>query len=376
MLPSTARTVVRLADVLADCLRAVRGEGGALGLPGADRAAVILVDGLGAENLRARAGHARALASAMATKADVIRTGLPTTTAAALASLTTGTLPGEHGVVGYSALVPATGRVVNQLHGWDDGQLPAGWLRGGTLFHAARDASLRAFAIGADRYRDSGFTRAVLAGAEYLPARTIEDRFEALERLLADRSWRGIVYCYVSELDKAAHEHGWQSDQWGNALERVDGAFARLAAAMPPRTGAVLTADHGMVDVPPHARVEVPNDSALWQGVAHLGGEHRLLHLYASPDADPAGLAARWAEAVGDDAWAGTRDEALAADWFGPVAPEVAPRIGDVLVAARRGVAYYTEAALAGSAGRMVGQHGSWTDAETRVPLLRLGAFS
>ena len=52
------------------------------------------------------------------------------------------------------------------------------------------------------------------------------------------------------------------------------------------------------------------------------------------------------------------------------------PRIGDVLVAARKAVAFYTEAAHAGSAGRMVGQHGSWTDAESRVPLLRFGAYA
>ena len=67
-----------------------------LELPAVDRAVVVLIDGLGADPLRERAGHARTLASAMATKADIIATGVPTTTAAALATLTTGVGPGTY----------------------------------------------------------------------------------------------------------------------------------------------------------------------------------------------------------------------------------------------------------------------------------------
>lgn len=376
MLPSPAHGAARLADVLADSLRAVRGESGALGLPGVDRAAVILLDGLGADSLRARAGHARTLAGAMAGRTEVIATGLPTTTAAALASLTTGALPGEHGLVGYSVLDPLAGRVVNQLRGWDDGELPPDWLRVPTLFAAATAAGLDAIAIGSDRYRDSGFTRAVLGGARYVAARTIEDRFEALAAALADRSWRGIAYVYAAELDMAGHDAGWASEAWSGALERIDAALGRLVASLPPRAGVLVTADHGMVDIPEYARIAIPDDSPLWEGVRALGGEHRLLHLYAEPAADAVGLATRWRDAVGHEAWVGTREEAIAAGWFGPVSPAVLPRIGDVLVAARKGVAYYTEEAISGSAGRMVGQHGSWTPAETRVPLLRFGAFA
>jgi len=376
MLPGPVVGAVSLADVLRDCLGAVTGQPTRLGLRGVDRAAVVLLDGLGAESLRARAGHARTLAGAMATRADVLATGVPTTTAAALASLTTGAPPGEHGMVGYAVLDPLRDRVVNQLRGWDDGLLPADWQRRPTLFERATAAGLGAVAVGADRYRESGFTGAVLRGARYVGARSLEDRLTALGEALADRSWRGIAYCYLAELDMAGHDQGWQSDAWADALERIDAGVADLARGLGAGAGVLVTADHGMVDVPERGRLVVEDGSPLWAGVRRLAGEHRLLHLHADAGTSATELAERWRDAVGGESWVATRDEAIAAGWFGPVDPEVLPRIGDVLVATRKAVAYYTEAAIAGSAGRMVGQHGSWTDAETRVPLLRFGAFS
>lgn len=376
MLPGPSDSAASLADVLADSLAAVVGGASRLALPGVERAAVLLIDGLGADNLRTRSGHARTLAAAMRTRGDIIATGVPTTTAAALTSLTTGVKPGTHGIVGYTARVPETGQVVNQLRGWDSGLLASDWQRTPTIFETARAQGLEAIAFGADRYRTSGFTGAVLRGARYVSGRSIHDRLDALGAALVDRSWRGIAYAYIAELDVAAHEHGWESDSWVHALEQVDAGVSRIVGTLGPREGLLVTADHGILDVPERGRVVIEDDSSLWRGVAALAGEHRLLHLHADDDIDPAELAARWLEVVGRQAWVATRPEAIAAGWFGLVDPVVVPRIGDVLIAARKSVAYYTEAAFAGSAGRMVGQHGSWTETESRVPLLRFGAYA
>ncbi len=376
MLPTPPDGAASLADVLKDSLRAVRAEHGVLGLHQVGRAVVVLVDGLGAEALRARSGHARTLAAAMATRADVIATGVPTTTAAAIATLTTGARPGEHGIVGYTVLDPERDRIVKQLQGWDEDMRPETWQRRDTLFEEADRDGLRAVAIGLEKYRDSGFTRAVLRGAEYIGAKGIADRFAALGRLLDDRSWRGIAYVYVAELDQAGHEFGVGSDRWAAALESVDSAVRRIVEELDARTGLIVTADHGMLDIPEPGRLVVPDGSPLWLGVRHVAGEHRMLHLHAEPGIAPAEIASRWHEAEDARAWVATRDEAIGAGWFGPVVPEVAPRIGDVLVAPRKAIAYYTEAQFAGRASKMVGQHGSWTDTETRVPLLRFGAFA
>jgi hypothetical protein len=57
------------------------------------------------------------------------------------------------------------------------------------------------------------------------------------------------------------------------------------------------------------------------------------------------------------------------------VHPDVLPRIGDVVVAARKRIVYYDSRPLDQAARNMIGQHGSLTAEERIVPLIRLGAF-
>ena len=67
-----------------------------------------------------------------------------------------------------------------------------------------------------------------------------------------------------------------------------------------------------------------------------------------------------------------TAQEAITAGWFGSVQPSVRPRIGDVLIAAREETAIFHTDRTGTQPLSMVGQHGSLTEAERRVPLLEL----
>jgi hypothetical protein len=364
--PMVASGAPVLRDVLASALDAVLGRPNPLGLPSRRRVVVLLVDGLGDEALTARAGHARTLVGARRRR---IRTGAPTTTAAALTTLSTGTDPGTHGVVAFAALDPSTDRVVNQLRGFD-AELPAGWQRSRTVFERAADAGVAALAVGPRHYATSGFTREVLRGAQYVGARTMEERLEAAFSTLRTAG-RGIAYCYVPELDVAAHRDGWGSSGWTDLLERLDGAVRDATQGLRSGETLLVTADHGMVDVPRTGHV-VLEDLGLLEGVRHLAGEPRLVHVHLDREAEVEQAATAWAEAVGSAGDVLTRAAAAEAGWFGAVEPEVLPRIGDLLVAARGRTAFYATADA--PARGMVGQHGAWTPAERFVPLIRFDA--
>jgi hypothetical protein len=377
MLPGAISHRPSLADVLPSCLDAVLGEPNRLDLRPVDRVVVVLVDGLGMSSLRARAGHARTLVDGI-TKASAIAAGFPTTTASNLATLMTGEQPGVHGLVGYSVLDDRNDRIVNQLSGWDDRLDPATWQRSRTVFERARELGVRSVVVAPERYRASGFTRAVLRGADYAGGKTVADRFAAARSAL-DGLDRGIVYLYVPELDQASHAHGWESATWTHRLETVDRELALFAKALGPREGLLVTADHGVLDVPAHAQVLFGEDPSLVDGLRFVAGEPRCLQLHVEPDAG-AGLRAalldRWRRAEGARAEVVSRDEAIARGWFGPVVDaEVVPRIGDILVAARKAVAYYDTRAASQEARAMIGQHGSFSPEETMVPLLRFGGF-
>jgi hypothetical protein len=378
MLPGPNHDRISLADVLTSCLSAISGQSNPVGLPSARRCVVILVDGLGVASVHARAGHARTMSAAL-TSGATIDSVFPTTTAAALASLATGTSPGQHGLVGYSVLDAANARVVNQLSGWDDRLDPRTWQREETVFQRAAAAGYGAVAVGPARYSDSGFTHAVLRGADYRSAASVADRFSVATRWLREPGPPGLLYLYIPELDTIAHKDGWESQAWTSRLEDVDAELNRFVGRLGATDGALLTADHGVVDVPVRSHILIDTAPELLNGIRFVAGEPRCLQLHFDPDVsetDRDALVGLWRESESGRSWVATRAEAIDAGWFGRVAAEVAPRIGDLLVAARKNIAYYDGRTAAATSLGMIGQHGSWSPAEVQVPLLRFGAFS
>ncbi|MGA7149252.1 MAG: nucleotide pyrophosphatase/phosphodiesterase family protein [Microbacterium sp.] len=336
----------------------------------ATSAIVFVIDGLGAANLSGRAGHARFLAQAGGKK-DVARTVFPSTTASALSSLLTGTLPGEHGIVGYRARVPGTDEVINQLRGWDTDGLPLEWQRA-TPLTAAGDRPY--FVVSKREYMGTGFTAATQAGAEFVPADDLTERVLTAARLAAEHHG-SLTYLYAPELDSIGHRRGWQSDEWIATLERVDAAARTLAGAIAAGTGVIVTADHGMVDVPRHKHILLGEGDELLDGVRLIGGEPRMLHLYTEAGAEERVLQT-WRAAEESRSWVVSRDDLIASGLMGAVAEPVRERIGDVVVATRSGVVYYDDRLSDKGPQNMVGQHGSLTPEERIVPLLRLGAFA
>ncbi|TAL46007.1 MAG: alkaline phosphatase family protein, partial [Salinibacterium sp.] len=364
MLPAPKPGGPSLADVLKSGADAIAGRPNRLGLPRVDTAIIVLVDGLGADALRSRSGHARTMSGMLGPK-SIIESGFPTTTAAAIASLTTGVAPGQHGIVGYTALDTANDRVVNQLSGWDDRIDPLAWQLEPTIFEAVAEGAA-AIAIGPSRFDGSGFSQAVLRGARYVSAESIDDRMLAAAELARQPGPPALIYVYVPELDMASHAHGTESHQWTHALEVTDRAIRELAESLSPQHGMLVTADHGALDVPRHQHRLYDMLPGLLDGVRFVAGDPRCLQIHFEPDA-PAEHRSRvtelWRASESQLSWVATRDEAVAAGWFGGVRAEVMPRIGDLIVAARKNIAYYNGQTATDHARAMVGQHGSWSPA-------------
>jgi hypothetical protein len=181
---------------------------------------------------------------------------------------------------------------------------------------------------------------------------------------------RSLMYFYLNELDKAGHRYGCGSEQWEHQIEELDATVKRLSASLPAGTTILLTADHGMLDVPEQHRIDYSADPQLVDGVRHTAGEPRMVHLYLEDGADRDRLLAAWRARFRGKIWAFTREDALSAGLFGPVRPAVEGRIGDVMIAARDSLALYDARRSRPTAMEVVGQHGSLTKAEREVPLL------
>lgn len=372
-LPRPETDTPHLADVVPAVLAA-------MGVPGfeprinlADSVAgacVLLIDGLGAELLDAHADDAPVLAGL---RGRTLHVGFPSTTAAGLAAVGTGRPSGGHGMVGLSFRLPDVG-VINALrwrpHPWGDDMreraVPEEVQPLPTTFERAAAAGMAVSVVSGAEFTGSGLTRAVLRGGRYVGVIGLGDLAAEVRTVVAGG---GFCYGYHGDLDLVGHLYGPGSPAWRLQLRQVDRLVESVVEGLPPGALLAVVADHGMVAVDSAATVDLDGAAPLLANVAAVGGEARARHVYVRDGAVDDVLAA-WRETLADHAWVVSRDEAIAAGWFGgDVEDRVRSRIGDV-VAASKGRAALVRRTAEPMESALIGQHGSLTSAEQRVPLL------
>jgi hypothetical protein len=365
-----------LADVGPSLLAAlgVVGEPNPLGLDETARACLFLVDGLGWEQLQRHADAAPFLSSMTARS---LTAGFPATTVTSLASLGTGLPSGEHGLTGYSSYDEDADAVVNWLAwrsvgpGEDlrDRLVPEAVQPRATVWERAEEAGVATAICTFDHFQSSGLTRAVLRGGRWSGTYTEGDAVARAADAM-QRGHRSLVYVYVSTLDLIGHMRGPDTESWRAQLSIVDGIAERIDAQLPSDATMFVTADHGMVLVPDEAKVDYDATPSLQDGVVALAGEPRARYVHTRRGA-AADVLTTWSALLGTDWRVLSRDDAIATGLFGPTIDTVArTRIGDV-VALSLGNGGVVERRKLPRLSAMPGQHGSVTDEELLVPLLR-----
>jgi hypothetical protein len=334
-------------------------------LAGANRVAVLLVDGLGADLLRRHPDLAPTL-SALAEPAGDLSAPCPSTTPVSLTSLGTGLPPGSHGILGFVTEVPGEGRLLNHVR-WTDDPDPRTWQPRRTVFEQASAAGVRTSAVGPSAYAGSGLTEAVYRGADYPGAWSPGDLVAGLLQALSSAP-RTLAYGYVAELDLTGHLRGVDSPAWRAQLELVDRMVEQVVDGLPDDAALLVTADHGMLDVPDATRLDVEDEPELMDGVRLLAGEPRARYVH-TVDGAADDVLHRWRQALGPRAWVAGREEAVASGIFGAVSDEAAGRIGDVVVLARGTWAFPARRSEPGPSS-LAAYHGSLTGTELAIPLL------
>ncbi len=333
------------------------------------RVAVVLVDGMGWHLLPALAADAPLLASVLAGNAgrlDELACTFPSTTPTSLASLSTGVGPGEHGILGFTVKLPGSDRVLTHIF-WRDDPPAAQWQPVPTWFERLRQAGVATAAVLPAAFVGSGLTEAVYRGAQLRPATRDDDYAQIVVDQL--RATPGLLYAYTADLDTAAHLFGIESPEWHAVAVRVDALLTRLVEALPSDAALLITADHGGVNVPAHARIDLDTDPRLRAGVRAVAGEPRVRYLHTEPGATPDVIAA-WTELLAKRAEVCSRDDAVTAGLFGPVRSDHLARIGDVVVTCRGDTAVLATGHEPPEVARLVGFHGAATPAELAIPLI------
>lgn len=318
---------------------------------------LLVLDGLGWDQLEA---HRELMPTLSTFTGGPITTVAPSTTAAALTSITTGLPPGEHGLIGYRMAMD--GEVFNSLR-WGTARrpdarktIPARMVQPYEPFFG-RGPSL----VTKAEFRSSGFTEAHLRGGRLVGYRTPSVLVHEVARLA--REGESAIYAYWDGVDKVAHEYGLGSE-YRAELMFADRMVAAVMEAVPTGTTVMVSADHGQVDCGTDL-IEIDPD--VQRLTAQLSGEARFRWLHAV-DGGQTDLLAATRECHAQDAWIRSVDELIDEQWFGlgALSDEVRGRLGDVALLP------FTDTGFADPADtgpfELIGRHGSATSAEMYVP--------
>jgi hypothetical protein len=322
---------------------------------GASAVVLLVLDGLGWDAVQNHAGRLPVVSSL---GGGPITTVVPSTTSAALPSITTGMPPAEHGLVGYRMRLPRG--ILNVLK-WelDDGRKgppPA------TVAPAQAFCGLSVPVVTREDFLGGGFTDAFMRGSRFYGWRmpssiavTVRQLVEAGER---------FVFAYYNGVDFVAHKYGLRDEFYPAELAYADTLVGDLIDALPPQATLLVTSDHGQV----HLGDQLPLDP-IASLIEACAGEPRFRSLHARAGAARELIDAA-AQTFGHQAWVLSRQQLVDEGWLGPKAPgkAVLRRLGDVTLAARDPIGF-ADPAHKGE-WTMRSGHGSTTPAEMLVPLV------
>ncbi|HVL34588.1 MAG TPA: alkaline phosphatase family protein [Burkholderiales bacterium] len=339
-------------------------------LAAARNVVLLIVDGLG-DNYLLRQGRGGELARR---RRGAITSVFPSTTAAAITTSYTGCTPLEHGLTGWFTLFGEAGCVAAPLPFRARGETQPLSRRGlspGRAFPAQPffgALASRAIVVTSRDIVDSDYNVHHCAGAERRAYGTLEEMVETIEAAVKSGDERKFVYAYWPDYDATSHRHGCTSAQAAGEFARIDAAFGRLCGRLAGTDSVVLaTADHGFIDVPVEASLDLPPALA---GLLRypLCGERRVAYCHVHA---PAEFAARARD------WLGDRGEVLPSrrlveqGWFGggEAHPRLAERVGDIALVMRGN--YTVKDWTPGEPRHLhIGNHGGSSEDEMLIPLI------
>jgi hypothetical protein len=368
MLPSAPKSLGRLGEVLISALKSTLGQQNSLEFGARRSICVILVDGLGSSNLKQAGAHASFL---NAQRSETAMCWFPATTATSIVGFATSTAPWQNGFLGYQVFDRASETPMNLLSGWSGYAAGENYQESQTISELAVDSGVEFHTVAPSAYESSGFTAATMRGSSFHGTDDIQNRFAKASQLLREPNSK-IVYLYIPELDQLAHSKGAESLVWLNLLEEVDSQVRGFIESLPKIVGAILTADHGVVDVDKlnHLFIDevIPVDS-----LQFVGGDTRSLFLYFKTDIDLHAQRKILEANFSDSCYVVTAAELVSAGYWQELSGKSLNVSPDFVLLARKRVALYHRGFAKKKSMEMVGHHGSITNEELAIPLIRFG---
>jgi len=256
---------------------------GSVDTSGIENVILLLCDGLGYNEWQRQ--EERGFFGALSKKGSVrpITTVFPSTTAAALTTVSTGLTPQEHGLPEWYVYLDEVGAVVITLpfarvgdRGRDtlEGELnPRALFDGRTIFQKLKDSGVKCTSLTSRGLAYTSYSSVSREGSDVVPYASASDMTVSLRRLTEGARGPNLFYAYWSYVDTIEHTYGPNTDEAGVEASLISHAFmegflSKLDRAAAKRTLILVTADHGQIQVEPQKTLYVNRFVKLMRSLA------------------------------------------------------------------------------------------------------------
>jgi len=233
---------------------------------GVENVVLMLFDGLGYRELLRQTG--RGFFGSLAEKGSVrpITTVFPSTTAAALTTVSTGLTPQEHGLPEWFVYMDELDEVVVTLPFARVGEQgrdtlvgliePKFLFDGTTIFERLKREGVRSLSLTNRALAYTAYSKESRKGSEVLPYASASDLAVSLKRRLERARGRNLFYVYWSYIDTIEHIYGPNTPESEVEASLISHAFqegfvSKLGREAAKKTLVITTADHGQINVVP-----------------------------------------------------------------------------------------------------------------------------
>lgn len=303
----------------------------------------------------------------------------PTTTTAALSTLSTGESPVVHGILGYKLFRPELGTVVDMIKlappgGREDsleklGLAPEKILSTPTVYQRLAAYGVPTVLFLPRYIADSGLSKVLYQGvSRIVPFLTGSDLLMLLQEAL-EHGGKALFSVYWPSTDSLAHTYGPRSEAFSLELAHILSVLARLLNTAPRDFVLLITADHGFFEADPERdMVNCAAQAALREALLLPPvGDPRAAYFFLKRGKDTL-VEKFFAEFFPEDFLVLPVEEALRRHLWGleEPRPEVRALMGDMVVISKRRkfVLWPTEEF------KLRGLHGGLTPDELYVPLI------
>ena len=367
--------------------------GGRVDLEGIRKVVLILLDGLGYTMWLDAQGQ-RGFFRDMSRKGTVmpITSVFPSTTAAAVTTMSTGLTPVEHGLPEWVLYLHELGLTINTLPFTklesdrrvslkDEGADPRILFRGNTLYNDLARQGIESYSLINRALMNSEYTKLIRKGSSVRPFVYATDGAIKLRELARTARKGSYVNMYIDTIDSVTHAYGPFTEESRATIASISSTLKSQFLDMvdwadTEDTLVMVTADHGHTAIDP-------------KKVVYLDGDMELLGFLATdrgrripPTGSPRGVFMHIRRSCIDSAYSHLQknysdiarvirtSDAIRMGLFGSGRPSRAflRRAGDMLLLPMEGKAIWYEH-VKGRKERAIGVHGGMTRNEMLVPL-------